>query len=200
MGLTHVVHGLGLLAAIRVVGAIPMPLSALGACWPLETTPGGHVQIGTGDLAFEPMPDVLPIVHGAAQSDPYLEVHARIQGIHAWDPVTRLDLMNSEHEGIGCCLRTVAPPAQDCSSLMMARSTDDGDTAPTRSLVSKYIDSRDKHQNGTGCEALELGLSCPARLGYGVSGRSTPYDLAHSIHAYFGTTPLVRLAVGSKQM
>jgi hypothetical protein len=52
-----------------------------GPCWPLPATPGGEVELGTGDIAFEPMPDVLAITKNASQSDPFLPIHSRIRGI-----------------------------------------------------------------------------------------------------------------------
>lgn len=54
---------------------------APGPCWPLPSTPGGQVELGTGDIDFEPMPDVLTVVKNASQSDPYIEVHSRIRGM-----------------------------------------------------------------------------------------------------------------------
>jgi hypothetical protein len=58
-----------------------------GPCWPLEATPGGQVEIGTGDITFEPMPDVLTIIKNASQSDPFLPVHSRIRGIPPGDSI-----------------------------------------------------------------------------------------------------------------
>jgi hypothetical protein len=44
------------------------------------------VELGTGDVTFEPLPDTLSIMTGN-QSDPFLEVHSRIQGIPPGDPL-----------------------------------------------------------------------------------------------------------------
>jgi hypothetical protein len=67
---------------------------APGPCWPLPSTPGGQVELGTGDVDFEPMPDTLPIIRNASQSDPYLEVHSRIHGIPPGNPGNILDPHN----------------------------------------------------------------------------------------------------------
>ena len=65
-----------------------------GPCWPLNATPGGQVELGTGDITFEPMPDVLPIINNLSQSDPYLQVHARIQGLPPGNPGDVFDAHN----------------------------------------------------------------------------------------------------------
>jgi hypothetical protein len=65
-----------------------------GPCWPLNATPGGQVELGTGDITFEPMPDVLPIINNLSQSDPYLLVHARIRGLPPGNPGDIFDPRN----------------------------------------------------------------------------------------------------------
>ena len=57
-----------------------------GPCWPLAAVPGGAVTIGTGDISYAPMPDALPIVANGSQSDPFLQVHARMMGLPPGDP------------------------------------------------------------------------------------------------------------------
>ncbi len=57
-----------------------------GACWPLDATPGGSVSVGTGDISYVAMPDMLPIVSNGSQSDPFLQVHARMMGLPPGDP------------------------------------------------------------------------------------------------------------------
>jgi hypothetical protein len=57
-----------------------------GPCWPLAATPGGSVTIGTGDISYAPMPDMLPIVANGSQSDPFLQIHARMKGLPPGDP------------------------------------------------------------------------------------------------------------------
>ncbi len=65
-----------------------------GPCWPLNATPGGQVELGTGDIAFAPMPDTAAIIRGLSQSDPYLQVHARIRGLPPGDPSNVFDPRN----------------------------------------------------------------------------------------------------------
>lgn len=65
---------------------------APGACWPLPSTPGGQVELGTGDLTFMTMPATLPIVTG--QSLPGLRLQARLTGIPGGDPTNFLDKAN----------------------------------------------------------------------------------------------------------
>lgn len=67
---------------------------APGACWPLPSTPGGQVELGTGEIDFMPMPDVLTVVRNASQSDPYIEVHSRIRGMPPGSPDDPFDPKN----------------------------------------------------------------------------------------------------------
>lgn len=62
------------------------PEAAVGPCWPLDAMPGGQAELGTGDIAFELMPAMLPITRNASQSDPYLQIHSRIHGLPPGDP------------------------------------------------------------------------------------------------------------------
>lgn len=57
-----------------------------GACWPVAATPGGEVELGTGDTAFAPMPRTLPVIKDQTQGDPYLMINARIRGLPPGDP------------------------------------------------------------------------------------------------------------------
>jgi hypothetical protein len=62
-------------------------------CWPVETTtPGGEVEIGTGD-SFESMPDTIQFIIGT-QSGTFLQVHARIRGLEPGNPEDFLDPSN----------------------------------------------------------------------------------------------------------
>lgn len=48
--------------------------------------------MGTGDIAFEEMPDPLVVTSNASQSDPFLMIHSRIRGMppgNADDPFDR---------------------------------------------------------------------------------------------------------------
>jgi hypothetical protein len=54
-------------------------------CAPLDAMPGGQVELGTGDIKFEPLGDTLPIITSSAQSDPFVEVHARIRDLPPGD-------------------------------------------------------------------------------------------------------------------
>ncbi len=65
-----------------------------GACWPLTSTPGGSVALGTGDLTFTPMPDTLAVTRNGSQSDPYLPILARMAGLAPGDPHDALDPTN----------------------------------------------------------------------------------------------------------
>lgn len=75
---------LGLLAACG--GHPGQAPDAPGPCWPLDAMPGGQAELGTGDIAFEPLPAMLPIIRNASQSDPFLAVHARIHGLPPGNP------------------------------------------------------------------------------------------------------------------
>ena len=65
-----------------------------GPCWPLDAMPGGQVEIGTGDITFEPLADTLPIITSSAQSDPFVQVHARIHDLPPGDPDNLFDPRN----------------------------------------------------------------------------------------------------------
>jgi hypothetical protein len=65
-----------------------------GPCWPLNAKPGGQVELGTGDIDFVPMPAMLAIVSSASQSDPFLQVHARIRGMPPGNPDDFFDPRN----------------------------------------------------------------------------------------------------------
>ncbi len=67
-------------------GGDPSTPSDAGPCWPLDATPGGTVAIGTGDISYEPMPDMLAIAANGSQSDPFIQVHARMTGLPPGDP------------------------------------------------------------------------------------------------------------------
>lgn len=104
------VLGAGLLLA--ACGSNEHPVDA-GPCWPLGDPPSA--QVGTGDITFEPMPDVLPVISNASQSDPFLQVHARIHGIPPGDPQDTLAPGNPKTMGsvvipdLGRMLGTAGP-------------------------------------------------------------------------------------------
>jgi hypothetical protein len=62
-----------------------------GPCWPLDAMPGGQAELGTGDITFEAMPAMLPIVQNGSQSDPFLQIHSRIHGLPPGNPSDILD-------------------------------------------------------------------------------------------------------------
>jgi hypothetical protein len=99
--------GAGLLLA--ACGGDERPAVDAGPCWPLNATPGGQVQIGTGDITFEPMPDVLPIINNLSQSDPYLQVHARIHGIPPGNSEDALDPRNPKTK-LSAVITDLNPP------------------------------------------------------------------------------------------
>jgi hypothetical protein len=66
--------------------------AADAGCGPLGDTPSA--EAGTGSVAFEPMPDALPVFSNNSQSDPYVEVHARIRGIPPGNPDDAFDPSN----------------------------------------------------------------------------------------------------------
>ncbi len=65
-----------------------------GPCWPLSATPGGQVEVGTGDVTFEPLPATLDIITSSVQSDPFVLVHARIHDLPPGNPQDILDPHN----------------------------------------------------------------------------------------------------------
>jgi len=65
-----------------------------GPCWPIQSSPGGSVELGTGDLEWMAIQDTVTIVKNASQSDPYLEVQARMRGMPAGDPYDPFDPRN----------------------------------------------------------------------------------------------------------
>jgi hypothetical protein len=56
-----------------------------GPCWPIEAKPGGKVELGTGDVSFEPLSDTLTVVHDGSQSDPFVQLHSRVRGMPPGD-------------------------------------------------------------------------------------------------------------------
>lgn len=82
------VLALGALVLVPTVGCGDdgaLPPDAAGPCWPITSTPGGSVQIGWGDVDWEPMPDHVQIVRNGSQSDPYVYVHSRMRGMPPGD-------------------------------------------------------------------------------------------------------------------
>lgn len=86
-----------------------------GTCWPLPSTPGGSVTIGTGDVAYEPLGDVVDVVKNAIQSDPHLRIHARIRGMppgnpdDAFDPANPRTRVSAEIPELGITLGVLCP-------------------------------------------------------------------------------------------
>jgi hypothetical protein len=63
-------------------------------CWPSEgTTPGGAVELGTGQNEWMPIPATLQLRMGS-QNAAFLFVHARIQGLQPGDPSNFLNETN----------------------------------------------------------------------------------------------------------
>jgi hypothetical protein len=55
-------------------------------CWPIETSvPGGEIELGTGNVSFEPMPASIPFILGG-QGGTFLYLNARIRGLEPGDP------------------------------------------------------------------------------------------------------------------
>ena len=65
-----------------------------GPCWPLEASPGGEVELGTGEIDFEALGSTIIIVRNASQSDPFMQLHSRIRGMPAGDPNDPFDPRN----------------------------------------------------------------------------------------------------------
>ena len=65
-----------------------------GPCWPIQSSLGGSVEIGTGDLKWMAIQDTVPIVQNVSQSDPYVEVHSRMSGMPAGDAYNPFDPKN----------------------------------------------------------------------------------------------------------
>jgi hypothetical protein len=70
------------------------PVLPMEPCWPVDVTPGGQVELGTGDITFEPLPDTLEIITSSAQSDPFVNVHARIRDLPPGNPCDIFDPHN----------------------------------------------------------------------------------------------------------
>ena len=83
----------GLLSATAACGGNHASGDA-GACWPLDAKPGGQVELGTGDISFEPMPAMLPLISDGSQSDPHIELYARIRGMPPGNPDDFFDPTN----------------------------------------------------------------------------------------------------------
>jgi hypothetical protein len=95
MPLLRVAHGaLGASLVFASCGSNDSPVADAGPCWPLNATPGGQVELGTGDITFAPMPDMIAIISSVSQSDPYLQVHSRIRGLPPGDPENIFDPRN----------------------------------------------------------------------------------------------------------
>ena len=65
-----------------------------GPCWPLDAVSGGEVELGTGDILFEPILATVTVIKNASQSDPFLQVHSRIRGMPPGDPDDPFDPRN----------------------------------------------------------------------------------------------------------
>ena len=139
---------LGASLLLASCGGHDSPAVDAGPCWPLSATPGGQVELGTGDLTFEPWPATMAIITSSAQSDPFVEVHARIRDLPPGNPNNIFDPHNPKTK----------------ASLVI-----DGLTFPQ-------------------------GVECPGTLGYVASPVAGAFDLLHSLHVGFGTTPLDQVA------
>jgi hypothetical protein len=65
-----------------------------GPCWPLPAKPGGQVTIGTGEVGFQPMPDVVTITRSGGQASAYLPINAQIRGMPPGNPDDFFDPKN----------------------------------------------------------------------------------------------------------
>ncbi|HEY0251764.1 MAG TPA: hypothetical protein VGC41_09565 [Kofleriaceae bacterium] len=71
-------------AALAGCGSDPAPLDA-GDCWPMSSsTPGGTIELGTGDSAFVAMPTEITLVYGS-QGGYHIPTRARIRGMQPGD-------------------------------------------------------------------------------------------------------------------
>ena len=96
---SRVVHsalGILLLAACGGTNGTTIDAAPIDAapCWPVPSTPGGTIELGTGDIAFEPLGDTLEIISSPAQSDPFVQVHARIRDLPPGNTDDLLDPTN----------------------------------------------------------------------------------------------------------
>jgi hypothetical protein len=91
-----------------------------GPCWPLPATPGGQVELGTGELAFQPMPDTLQLTRSGAQRSAYIPINARIRGMPPGNPDDLLDPKNPKTKVSAVLVETGAPLglAVDCPASM----------------------------------------------------------------------------------
>ena len=82
------------LAAVACHDHTPPKPDTPGPCWSLDgTTPGGTVQIGTGDMQFMPLPSELPFLYGN-QGGLELVVRSRITGM---DPGNATDFLDPKN-------------------------------------------------------------------------------------------------------
>jgi hypothetical protein len=94
MPFLRVVHSaFGASMLLAACGGHDAPPDA-GPCWPLKSTPGGQVELGTGEIDFVPMPAMISIIKNGSQSDPFLQAHARIRGIPPGNPDDFFDPRN----------------------------------------------------------------------------------------------------------
>lgn len=95
-------------------------------CTPLDATPGGEVEIGTGDITFQPLGDTLPIITSSAQSDPFVQVHARIRDLppgnfdNLFDPHNPRTRVRLEIDG------AAMPISVDCARLGYVEASEPG--------------------------------------------------------------------------
>jgi hypothetical protein len=82
-----------LLASCGDDGVVGFP-DNLEPCWPIMSSPGGSVEMGTGQITWMPMPDTVIVNKNPTQSDPYLEVHSRIRGMPPGSPDDPFDPKN----------------------------------------------------------------------------------------------------------
>ena len=82
-----------------------------GACWPLTAAiPGGQVELGTGTIAFEPIPDTFAITrNGGAQASANIPIMARIHGMPPGNPDDLFDVKNPKTKVSAVLVATGAP-------------------------------------------------------------------------------------------
>jgi hypothetical protein len=113
-----------MLVACHSSGASPdAPQDA--ACWPIEdTTPGGAVELGTGDLQWIPAPSMLQLQMGFQKAG-FLFINSRIQGLEPGDPSNFLNESNPRTRFRGT-LADGTVVGGDCPSRVGYQSRSDG--------------------------------------------------------------------------
>jgi hypothetical protein len=102
--------GAVLLASCGGGGAAP----DAGPCWPLASEPGGQVELGTGEVTFQPVSTNIELIKNASQSDPYFLINARIRGIPPGNPDDFFDPTNPRTKVTGVIEGIAVPLGVEC--------------------------------------------------------------------------------------